>query len=99
MLEGKRVIALPADFSVADLKAHFEAYAKALSAYDQKRWEMYSLVHLLLREPGNELSSASRAQSDASLCLLLYVSEVIGVQGLQHYVSMLPLFPILNCSL
>lgn len=99
VLEGKRVIALPADFSVADLKAHFEAYAKAPSAYDQKRWEMYSLVHLLLREPGNELSSASRAQSDASLCLLFYVSEVIGVQGLQHYVSMLPLFPILNCSL
>lgn len=67
--DGKRSVALPAGFSASDLKVRFDKFAQNPAGYDQKRWEMYALVHLMLRNPDCvEFSNANRAQQETWSC-------------------------------
>ena len=55
-------IALLPGYSVEDVRRDFKKYSTNPAAHDQRRWEMYACIVLLLRQPGSCLTSAAQAE-------------------------------------
>ena len=70
VIGDKAFLVLPKNFSLADLVTSFERFAENPAAHDQKRWEMYGLLHLLLKNPASEIRNPCAAAASSTLKVL-----------------------------
>lgn len=62
--DAGRMIQLPQGYTTDDLVRDFEQYSHHPAGHDQKRWEMYGLLHLLLKDAGTKLQKPATAESE-----------------------------------
>ncbi|CAK9017252.1 DDE-1 domain-containing protein [Durusdinium trenchii] len=62
--DAGRTIQLPQGYTTDDLARDFEQYSHHPAGHDQKRWEMYGLLHLLLKDAGTKLQKPATAESE-----------------------------------